>query len=206
MQVELLSITSDAEKIIEKAGRICYASEDKITEDSYIRFIKNLIKNGHTSVLEHASATFKISEISRVCSHQLVRHRLASYSQKSQRYIKEDSFDFVIPPSIKELDLKDNLEYGSNNSNRTTIYYGIMWQIQEIYNRLIEYGIPKEDARFILPNACTTEIVMTMNFRQWRHFLKTRLDKHAQWEIRDLAKNILQILKKNSPIVFEDLI
>jgi thymidylate synthase (FAD) len=201
MYVELLTITSEAEKLIEEAGRTCYKSQDAITDTSYIPFIRSLIRNGHTSVLEHASATFRISGISRACSHQLVRHRLASYSQQSQRNVKQNEFDYVIPKSIQEYHVS-----GGNGNNALTLYYGIICELQKVYDKLIEFGIPKEDARYILPEGVCTEIVMTMNFREFRHFLKTRLSKKTQWEFRELAGELLKKLKDYCPIVFEDII
>lgn len=195
MKVELLSITPNAEKLIEKAGRACYDSETKGDPSS---FIKRLIKSGHHSVLEHASATFSISGISRACSHQIVRHRLASYSQRSQRYVLENGFDFVIPPSVYG---KDPREY---DQARDTFRYA-MENAKNAYQALIGLGIPKEDARFVLPNACCTEIVMTANFREWRHIISLRTKKNAQWEIQELFEKIRLILSAYAPSVFGDL-
>ena len=194
MKVELLSITQDAEKIIELAGRTAYQSYDRITDKSAETFIAMLIKRNHTSVLEHASATFKISDVSRAFSHQLVRHRIASYTQKSQRYVSEKEFDFVIPDSIKE------------NWQACAIFEDMMGDIEECYQALQELGIKNEDARFVLPNACTTEIVITANFRVWRHIIELRTEKHAQWEIQNVCREILKILKEKAPTCFSDLV
>jgi len=139
MKVELLNITKDAEKLIELAGRTAYQSQERITENSASEFIKKLIKMGHTSVCEHASATFLINDISRACSHQLVRHRLASYTQKSQRYVNEESFSYVIPESIK------------NDGRALDIYLQSMELLDQYYKYLHELKIPKEDCRFLLP-------------------------------------------------------
>jgi thymidylate synthase (FAD) len=194
MNVELLWITPDSERIIELSGRTAYKSEDKISADSATRFIKGLIKRGHESVLEHATASFKITDVSRALTHQLVRHRLASYTQMSQRYVKQDGFEYVVPDSI------------ANNENALSDYNNLMEYIAKIYQCMTEEeNIPREDARFILPNACVTEIVMTCNFREWRHFLKVRCDKHAQWEIRELAYCIGKILYFSASSVFEDI-
>ena len=188
MKVELLSITPECEKLIETAGRTCYQS--KVGNPS---IIKSWIKSGHESVIEHASATFRISEVSRAMTHQLVRHRLASFSQQSQRYIEENGFSYVIPDSMLDnIDIYDTFE--------DTMNY-----IQESYNRLRELGIKKEDARAVLPNATHTEIIMTINFRSLRNFLKLRGDQHAQKEIRMLAKNILEIVMQHAPNVFGDI-
>jgi len=193
MKIELLSITPNAEKLIEEAGRTAYQSQDKITDNSASKFIKRLIKMGHTSVLEHSNASFRISDVSRAFSHQLVRHRLASFTQKSQRYVSEKEFEYVIPDSIK------------NNERALGIFKFMMDEINWNYQELQKLGIRNEDARFILPNACTTEIVITANFRIWRHIIKLRTDKAAQWEIRNVCNEILKVLKEKAPACFEDL-
>ena len=193
MKIELLSITLNAEQLIEKAGRTCYESQDKANGHPEV-LIKAIIKSGHESVLEHAVATFKINGVSRALTHQLVRHRLCSFSQKSQRYVKEDQFEFVIPTSIKKLG-KDAIETFKTQ----------MVSIQSMYEHWKSLGIKNEDARFVLPNACTSEIVVTANFREWRKIAMLRCDKHAQWEIRYLAMKILWILRENAPSAFEDL-
>ena len=194
MIVELLYITPEPEKVIEKAGRVSHQSFDKETPDSHIKFIRMLIKLGHTSVLEHAVASFRISGVSRSLTHQLVRHRIASYTQKSQRYVDETSFDYVIPDQIKE------------NETALNLYENFMDYCKDTYKKLKELGIPKEDARFILPNATKTEIVLTANLREFRHMISLRGSKEAQWEIRRLFIEILKILKEKAPTVFEDFI
>lgn len=194
MKVELLYITPEPEKIIEKAGRIAHQSFNKETPDSHIKFIRMLIKLGHTSVLEHAVASFKISDVSRSLTHQLVRHRIASYTQKSQRYVDESTFEYVTPDKIKE------------NEAAFDIYNNFMNYCKETYKKLKEIGIPKEDARFVLPNATKTEIVITANLREFRHMISLRGSKEAQWEIRRMFIEILKILKEYAPTVFEDFI
>lgn len=164
----------------------------EVAPPSYIAMIRMLRKNGHESVLEHASATFRISGVSRALSHQLVRHRVASYSQKSQRYVKEADFDYVIPPDINA------------NIQARTAYIQLMVEIGRKYTELSCLGIKKEDARFVLPNACETEIVMSANFREWRHVLHERLSVKAQWEIRMMAALMWKGLSSIAPIVFED--
>jgi len=193
MTIELLSITQDAEKLIELAGRTAYQSQDRITDDSAATFIAMLVRRGHTSVLEHASATFKISDVSRAFSHQLVRHRIASYTQKSQRYVSEKEFEYVIPNSIK------------NDAVACGLFLNTMNRINNAYKHLQKLGIKNEDARFVLPNACTTEIVITANFRIWRHIIGLRTDKAAQWEIRNVCMEILKVLKEKAPSCFGDL-
>jgi len=194
LKVELLYITPEPEKVIEKAGRVAHQSFDKETPDSHIKFIRMLIKLGHTSVLEHAVASFKISGVSRSLTHQLVRHRIASYTQKSQRYVDESTFEYVTPDKIKENEVALNL------------YNNFMNYCKETYKKLKELGIPKEDARFVLPNATKTEIVLTANLREFRHMISLRGSKEAQWEIRRMFIEILKILKEYAPTVFEDFI
>ncbi len=193
MQVELLLITPNAEKLIEQAGRTAYQSFDKQKEGSEKEFIKMLIKKGHLSVLEHAYATFRIKGVSRALTHQLIRHRLCSFTQKSQRWVSESNFSYVIPDSIKA------------NERAKEVYDFFMSLAKDTYNALIEIGIPKEDARFVLPNATETEIVVTANLREWRHIILLRGSKPTQWEIRRLAIKILEILKQYVPTVFADL-
>lgn len=193
MKVELIAITPNAEELIEQCARVCYQSEPK--EDYKTgTMIKSLIKNGHLSVIEHGSATFLISEISRACSHQWVRSRLASFSQSSQRYVNESQFEYVIPPSIQKL--------GQEEVNN---YQNQMVQIQDMYNYWKSKGIKNEDSRMVLPNACTTQISTTANFREWRHIIETRSDSHAQWEIRALSNQILTQLYIKAPNTFGDL-
>ena len=193
MRIELLYITPDAEKVIETAGRTSYQSFERQSETSYKTFIKMLIRNKHESVLEHASASFKISGISRALTHQLVRHRLCSFTQQSQRYVNEDNFNYIEPDDIK------------NNQNAHEIYIELMEQIRKRYSQLRKLGIKKEDARFILPNSTESEIIMTANFRELRHVLTLRGEKAAQWEIRRLAIEILELLKKEVPDIFQDM-
>ncbi len=193
MRIELLYITPNAEKVIEKAGRTSYQSFEKEAEKSYKRFIKMLIKNKHESVLEHASASFKISGISRALTHQLVRHRLCSFTQQSQRYVNEKDFNYIEPDDIK------------TNPTAHKLYIELMKHIRKQYSQLRELGIKKEDARFILPNSIESELIMTANFRELRHVIRLRGEKAAQWEIRRLAIELLKILKKEVPDVFQDM-
>lgn len=194
VKIDLLSITSDAEKLIEEAGRTCYLSFDRASEDSYKKFIRMIVRSGHHSVLEHASATFRIRGGSRSFTHQLVRHRLCAYSQQSQRYVNEKNFSIVIPDSIQ------------SNSEAQEAFLSLIEKAQNTYLKLQELGIKKEDARFVLPNAVESEIVMTANFRELRHIFKERCHKAAQWEIRKIAIEILKIMKKEAPVVFEDFV
>lgn len=170
MKVVLISSTPRALEVIATAGRVCYSSKDiesiqnNFTEEEIVNMLQKLISSGHHSTLEHVSFTFGIEGVSRALSHQLVRHRIASYSQKSQRYVKEKQFEFVIPPSIIKAGLEED-------------YINRMQTIQEVYNGYIKAGVPAEDARYILPNACETQLLVTMNVRSLINFFKHRLCK-----------------------------
>ncbi len=192
MKVELLFITPDAEKLIETAGRTSYLSFGKQGKDTEKAFIRMLIKRGHLSVLEHAYATFRISGVSRAFTHQLVRHRLCSFIQQSQRYVDESNFNFIEPQSIK------------NNPETHSIFTEFMDNARKTYVELQKLGIKNEDARFVLPNAAESQIVVTANLREWRHIVELRGEPDAQWEIRRAAIEILKILKKHAPTVFGD--
>ena len=171
MKVTLTRVTENPILAIEEAASNCYDSEP--TADG--RIMRSCYKSGHHSVLEFADFTFHVEGISRACSHQLVRHRHANYAQRSQRYCLEDNFNFVVPESIK------------NNDDADAEYEHFMDRCQLTYSRLVELGIPAEDARFILPNACETIIEVKMNGREIIHFMNERLCTRAQWEIRELA-------------------
>lgn len=191
-KVELLNPQSYEEltEKIEIAGRVCYQSEPKGDPEKFIRMI---IKRGHESVLEHGSLTFKV-RTNRAIANEIVRHRLASYSQESTRYVKYDDIEFI--PWIDPRGLKINHLY------ELEVLYNNM---EFIYKKLIEDNFKPEDARDILPNATATTLVMTMNFRELRHFLKLRLDKAAHPQIRELAGMILEILKEKYPVFVEDI-
>ena len=192
MKIELLFITLNAEKLIETAARTSYLSFDKQKEGSEKKFIRMLIKRGHYSVLEHAHATFRISGVSRAFTHQLVRHRLCSFTQQSQRNVDESNFIYIEPPSIE------------NKPEAHKIFNEFIEYARKTYKKLIEIDIPKEDARYVLPNATESQIVITANLREWRHIIELRGSSHAQWEIRNVVIEILKILKKFAPTVFED--
>jgi len=191
-KVELLSITPNAEKLIEAAGRTSYMSFDKQGKDSEKRFIRMLVKSRHHSVLEHAYATFRISAASRSFTHQLVRHRLCSFIQQSQRYVDESKFNYIEPDSIK------------NNPKAHSIFIDFISKAKETYVKLNGLKIKKEDARYVLPNAVESQIVVSANFREWRNIIDLRGKAQAQWEIRRVAIEILKILKKHAPNVFGD--
>jgi thymidylate synthase (FAD) len=191
-KVELLFVTPHAEKLIEAAGRTSYLSFPKQRESSEKAFIRMLIKNQHLSVLEHAYATFRISGVSRAFTHQWVRHRLCSFIQQSQRYVDESHFNFIEPDSVKK------------NSEAHSVFIDFMDRAKEVYTQLQRMKIKKEDARYILPNAVESQIVASANFREWRYIISLRGKAQAQWEIRRVAIEILKVLRKHSPTVFED--
>jgi len=195
MEVKLLAHTSEPELLCAKAMRACRtkqsASELELSQEEIYRLIRSAKKLGHLSVLEHASFTFSISGISRVCSHQLVRHRMASYSQQSHRTVAMTPSDVVVPPSIQQ-----NLE-------RLEMLRKSVDASFNAFNELRKLGVPLEDARYVLPNAMTTNISVTMNARELLHFFKLRLASSAQWEIRELAQRMLQEVRKVAPVMFE---
>lgn len=172
MKVTLTRVTQNPVRAIEEAASNCYDSEP--TSDG--RIMKACYNSGHHSVLEFADFTFHVEGLSRATSHQLVRHRLASYEQRSQRYVTEAEFKYVTPDSIL------------NSFQAELMYNAIMRKIGDAYEDLIEMGIPAEDARFVLPNACETVIEAKMNGRALIHFMNERLCTRAQWEIREMAK------------------
>lgn len=202
MKVTLLGITrmrglvpdGTAEQLIETAGRVSYNSGSLVPEGSHPnRWIEARIRQGHESVIEHASATFLIEGVSRVCSHQLVRHRLASYTQESQRYVKMRDRQTVMPASV----MAEPAVFEA--------FVDVECRAEEAYQKALDAHVPKEDARFILPHGMQTRLVMTMNFRMWRHFLNVRCDPAAQWEIRRVAYGILEALYAEAPTCFGDL-
>ena len=205
LKVILLKHTPNPEETVAMAAKLCYSPSDieglrrKIKAGDQKAFVEKLMKMGHMSPVEHASFTFAVEGISRACSHQLVRHRLASYSQQSQRYVSEEAgFDYVIPPSVK------------NDRELTRYFEGFMSEAQKTYNRIVErlnqMGLEGEaanqDARFVLPNACETKIMVTMNARELLHFFRQRCCLRAQWEIRAMAEEMLKLVKKAAPVIF----
>ncbi len=195
MEVILIAYTKGLEgeppeKVIELAARTSYKSFSRMGEGTEKKLIKHLMKLGHLSVIEHASATFRVKGISRACTHQLVRHRLASFTQESQRYVNEEEFDYVIPDEIK------------NNPDAYSLFEKTMSYLANTYKKLLDQGIRKEDARFVLPNATTSEIVISANFREWLHIIGLRVSREAQWEIRRLSIFFWRELFKISPTVF----
>ncbi|NYE57922.1 FAD-dependent thymidylate synthase [Carboxydothermus ferrireducens] len=197
MKVSLLTYTQEPERTVAAAARLCYSPVgveeilEKMDEERQKNFIKKLWDLNHLSPFEHVSFTFGIEGVSRALTHQLVRHRIASFSQQSQRYVVEQNFNFLIPPTI------------ANSSQALEIYQQVLRAIKGGYLKLIEMGIPAEDARYLLPNAAETKIVVTMNARELLHFFEVRLCSRAQHEIRTLARKMLEEVRKVAPILFE---
>lgn len=198
LKVILLEHTPEPEKLVAAAARLCYSPKsadelmENFTPDKVESFVRKLVSLGHESPMEHVSFTFAIDGISRACSHQLVRHRIgASYSQKSQRYVKEDQFDYITPPKI------------AVNPELAAKFDRAMAEMQSVYQELVQAGVPAEDARFVLPNAASTSFVLTMNVRSLWHFFELRCCTRAQWEIRALANAMLAEVKKVAPLLFE---
>lgn len=185
-------------KNIERAGRTCYKSEDKINADSARKFVAGIIKSGHESVIEHEKVTVRII-CDRGVTHEIVRHRIASYSQESTRYCNysDDKFGneltFIRP------------FYWKNDSRKMSLWIATMWHIEKVYMHLIETGATPQEARAVLPNSLKTEIVVTMNMREWRHFFKLRCSRAAHPQMRETAIPILKEFKKIIPVLFDDI-
>lgn len=213
MKVTLLTHTPDPEKIIATAAKLCYSSSDidhlmdGLTDEKIQSFIDMLMGLGHESPIEHCSFTFAIEGISRACSHQLVRHRIASYSQKSQRYVNETQFEYVTPDVIENDEvLKAVFDETMEllQSRYDIIRDGIIKKY--VANNMDEKAAEKkanEDARMILPNACCTSIIVTMNIRSLFNFFKHRCCNRAQWEIRDVANEMHRICMGIAPNIFK---
>lgn len=177
MKVELIQETKDPIETISEIASICYDSEPK----EPIALVKFLYKNGHHSVFEHIYFTFKISGISRACSHQLVRYRHCSFTQRSQRYCDEEGFAYVIPPTVYEQDMRPTFAFAMDSAD-------------DNYEDLLTEGVPKEDARYVLPNACETELYLSCNLRELMHMANERLCTRAQWEIRNVVEEMVNLV------------
>lgn len=248
LKVKIIAHTPQPDKVVAQAGKLCYSAvgvdeiTQKLTEEEIARYVNMLASIGHESPLEHVSFTFAIEGISRVCTHQIVRHRIASYSQQSQRYVKLEQFEYIVPPAIE------------NNPEAKRIFIEAMERDQKAYDELVDllledilidkhaadYGscireilkenpdaVPDrskvldlyaenflkdyrkaekqaiEDARYVFPNACETKIVITMNARSLLHFFNVRCCNRAQWEIREMATEMLKECKKIAPALFK---
>lgn len=199
MRVKLISHTMNPLEVVATAARTCYSA--KMPDDIYYgmvyrdsdpeAIVRHVRESGHLSTYEHASFTFAISGISRACSHQLVRHRMASYSQQSQRYVSLSDQFYTLPDTVAG----DPALYETFDSAVTSL--------EKAYKSLVDHKVPAEDARYILPNASQTNIIVTMNARELLHFFNLRCCNRAQWEIRDLANAMLQECKLAAPVLFE---
>lgn len=199
MHVELLYHTPDPERAIATAARLCYAPVgaaelmETMPEDRVRSVLSTVIKSGHLSTLEHASYTFAVDGVSRALTHQLVRHRIASFNQQSQRYVKfTDGVPVVKPGTV------------AANEEAGRIFDETVDAIEAAYARLLEMGVPAEDARYLLPNAAESKIVITMNVRELLHFFSLRCCNRAQWEIREMAHRMLELARPTAPYIFMD--
>ncbi len=197
MNVTLIEHTPNPERTVALAARLCYSPSsiddlrEKLAASDIEKFLDKIMSLGHHSVLEHASFTFGIEGISRVTTHQLVRHRIASFSQQSQRYVShKEEFASIMPDTI------------AANPEARQIFTSMSETVHKAYAQLIDMGIPAEDARYILPNAAETKIIMTMNARELLHFFALRCCQRAQWEIRNMSIEMLRLVQSIAPIIF----
>ncbi|MCR5845932.1 MAG: FAD-dependent thymidylate synthase [bacterium] len=199
MNVTLLYHTENPERAVATAARICYASVgaeelmETMSDEQVRSVLSTIMRSGHYSTLEHASYTFAVDGVSRALTHQLVRHRLASFNQQSQRYVRFDEApNVILPDSIgADPELKQ-------------IFDNAIDSAYEAYAALCKAGVPAEDARYLLPNACESKIVITMNIRELLHFFEVRCCRRAQWEIRELANRMLELARETAPYIFLD--
>ena len=197
MHVELLYHTPDPERAIATAARLCYAPVgaaelmETMPEERVRSVLSTIMSSGHFSTLEHASYTFAIDGVSRALTHQLVRHRLASFNQQSQRYVKfADGVDVVVPDTVKA------------TPETEAVFDEAIEACVSAYKKLLDAGVPAEDARYLLPNAAESKIVVTMNVRELLHFFNLRCCNRAQWEIREMAHRMLELARPTAPFVF----
>ena len=223
LKVKLMAHTPNPDAVVAAAAKLCYSPVgvdgimEKLTDEEVAKFVNTLVNMGHESPIEHVSFTFAIEGISRSCSHQIVRHRIASFSQQSQRYVKLDQFEYIIPPEIER------------NEEAKKIFIESMNKCQEDYNKLVEILFAKhyqelldkgvsekkaksqaekmsiEDARYVFPNACETKMVFTINARSLYNFFHHRCCERAQWEIRELATEMLRLVREVAPILFNNV-
>ena len=194
--VRLLYHTPEPQKAVAVAARLCYSGasieelQSGISGDSIARLINTCLLQGHHSVFEHSSFTFGIEGVSRAMTHQLVRHRIASYSQQSQRYVKFEDVGFIVPPEI------------AGDETKLSRFSESLKAAESAYRGMIKAGVAPEDARYLLPNAASSKITVTMNARQLRHFFRLRCCNRAQWEIRKVAIEMLRLSRRAAPLLF----
>ena len=198
IKVKLLEYTPNPERVVAMAARLCYTPlgaeelSEKHSDEQVKKLVGKMVKLGHASTIEHVSFTFGIEGVSRVLTHQLVRHRIASYDQQSQRYVAEHDFEYILPPTI------------AAKPEAKAKFEALMQQIRQTYDELTEAGIPKEDARYVLANAAETKILVTMNARSLLHFFNLRCCNRAQWEIREMANQMLAQVWTIAPTLFKN--
>lgn len=197
MKVTLVGYSPEPEKVPGMAAMLTHSKATpetlhQLPEKETTKVLEQVLALGHTSVIEHTCFTFAISGVSRSLTHQLVRHRIASYSQQSQRYVNLSEPQYVIPPTI------------ARDNTMAEAYKTTMQAIWTQYTNLLKLGVPAEDARYVLPNATMTNILVTMNARELLHFFELRCCQHAQWEIRELANMMLREVRKVAPTIFKD--
>lgn len=204
LHVELIAHTPIPEEVCALGAKLCYAKADvsalreKVSAQDQSAFLERIMQSGHLSVLEHASFTFAVEGVSRVLLAQLTRHRIASFSVQSQRYVSlAENFSYIVPPAIKALGEEAERRYADQMSQMHAWY--VQWQ-QDLGAK---GESSNEDARFVLPNACETRLIVTMNTRELMHFFELRCCQRAQWEIRALAEEMLRLCKQASPVLFE---
>lgn len=222
LKVELLRYTPEGEKLIASAAKLCYSSvgikeiEENLEGQNMDSFLNMLMDLGHESPIEHVSFTFGAEGVSRTLTHQLVRHRIASYSQQSQRYVKLDQFDYIVPPAIEKDDRAKEIFLNAMEEDQKAYDEISSILFKNHLNEYIEEGLSEkkakqkaekeaiEDARYVFPNACETKIVFTMNARTLQNYFRLRCCNRAQWEIRKLAIAMLREVKKAYPILFKN--
>lgn len=198
IKVKLLEYTPEPERVVAMAARLCYSSigaeelSERLSDEKVKEMVERMVALGHGSTIEHVSFTFGIEGVSRVLTHQLVRHRIASYDQQSQRYVAAHDFEYVTPPSIE------------GNPEAKKKFDALLKDIRRTYDELTELGVPKEDARYVLANATETKILVTMNARSLHHFFNLRCCYRAQWEIREMAYKMLEEVQKVAPTLFKN--
>lgn len=197
MNVKLICHTPEPERTVAMSARLCYSAigaeqlAETMSQEQVEKLVEKIVSMEHLSTLEHASFTFAIEGISRVLSHQLVRHRIASYSQQSQRYVSEHDFEYIVPPTI------------AGKEEARAKFESLMQTIRNTYDELVAMGVHKEDARYCLANATETKIVVTMNARALLHFFQLRCCTRAQWEIRRMAQAMLEEVQTVAPLLFK---
>lgn len=206
-KVEIIDMAdySDILRKIEKIGRVCYKSEDRIQNDSAEKFIAGIITRGHESVIEHESVSVKVI-CDRGVTHEIVRHRVASYSQESTRYCNYSKEKFHSQISV--IDISTGFSYDMGNPvdyQKYEIWREAMENAEKSYFRMIEAGASPQEARSVLPNSLKTELVMTMNLREWRHFFKLRLANGAHPQMKEVSKLILEVFRQKLPVFFDDI-